>query len=509
VNYTGLEPVVNTGTATTVTITLPPAVSTAVLEDDGVAGNGLSQLRSTNGSFETTTFANPSGTLTINRGNAADALTINSLPDFSAGLLIGSSIAPLASAVIAGAVTLNAGKNLSVFAIAQSVTAIGAIATSVGGAIGLTADTFDLSAGGSLNAATGIVTIATESSSRPVSLGVDTVGSLSLTDAELDRLVAGTLRIGDATFGGPITIAAAIDVADNLTPINALHLLSGGGLIDANPSGIDLTAPTLAIEGFGGNGTSNLLTIQAAILAASYVGSGDIRISNAGGLTVGTVDGLSGVGSTGGSVGITATGPLTLDGTVIGSNNVSLTAAGNDQVLTINRSVLGGTGFFTADKMKILSTINFGSGKLTLTPESSADSGDAIQLGATSNAGANILALTDDEFFISAGEVQIGDANSGPISITADFQPFPADALRLVSGGAINVVSGVVNTSGKNLTLSPGAAASVNFAKSGTDVNLGTTGTLAFTSGSDLAIAINGATVDMQYQQLNVVGIVD
>ena len=85
-----------------------------MLEDDGVAGNGLSQLRSTNGSFETTTFANPSGTLTINRGNAADSLTINSLPDFSAGLSIGSWISPLGSATIAGAVTLNASKSFSV-----------------------------------------------------------------------------------------------------------------------------------------------------------------------------------------------------------------------------------------------------------------------------------------------------------------------------------------------------------------------------------------------------------
>src|SRR5439155_10939741 len=44
VNYFGLEPITNTGSATNVTFTLPSAASTAVLEDDGTSGNGLLQL---------------------------------------------------------------------------------------------------------------------------------------------------------------------------------------------------------------------------------------------------------------------------------------------------------------------------------------------------------------------------------------------------------------------------------------------------------------------------------
>src|SRR5439155_26824583 len=57
--------------------------------------------------------------------------------------------------------------------------------------------------------------------------------------------------------------------------------------------------------------------------------------------------------------------------------------------------------------------------------------------------------------------------------------------------------------------LPPGATSSVGVAKTGNDVTVGAANTLAFASGSDLAIAINGKTVDTQYQQLNVAGKVD
>ena len=99
---------------------------------------------------------------------------------------------------------------------------------------------------------------------------MDTVGSLSLTDVELDRIVAGTLRIGDIPFGGPITIAAPINLANNVTPIPTLHLYSVGGLIDANAAGTDFTVANLAIEAFSGNPANVQLTTQVNNLAVSY-----------------------------------------------------------------------------------------------------------------------------------------------------------------------------------------------------------------------------------------------
>ena len=108
-----LAPLVNTGTAADLIFTLPASASTAVLEDDGIPGNGVSQLRSANGTFDTTLVANPTGSLTINPGNAADTITINALPDFTASIALGASASPLSSIVFAGVMTLAADKNLT------------------------------------------------------------------------------------------------------------------------------------------------------------------------------------------------------------------------------------------------------------------------------------------------------------------------------------------------------------------------------------------------------------
>src|SRR5439155_11362451 len=97
-NYDGLAPIdISGSTATNLFFNLPATASTAFLEDDGASGNSISQLRSSNSTFETTTFSNPSGSLTISGGNAADTLTVNALPDFTAGLTLGSALSPLST----------------------------------------------------------------------------------------------------------------------------------------------------------------------------------------------------------------------------------------------------------------------------------------------------------------------------------------------------------------------------------------------------------------------------
>src|SRR5450432_1937932 len=53
----------NTGSAANMVFNLPAGADDAILED---AGNGTMQLRSANGTFETTVFNSPTGSLTIN-----------------------------------------------------------------------------------------------------------------------------------------------------------------------------------------------------------------------------------------------------------------------------------------------------------------------------------------------------------------------------------------------------------------------------------------------------------
>ncbi|HMQ04014.1 MAG TPA: Ig-like domain repeat protein [Pyrinomonadaceae bacterium] len=116
ITYTGLEPISNTGTVTDVIFNLPAAASNAVLEDDGTSGNGISRLRSAIGTFETTDFTNPTGSVTINRGNAADALTVSSLPDFDAAFAVGSATDPFDSVTFGGTVALTGANGMTVHA---------------------------------------------------------------------------------------------------------------------------------------------------------------------------------------------------------------------------------------------------------------------------------------------------------------------------------------------------------------------------------------------------------
>jgi autotransporter-associated beta strand protein len=76
ITFTGLEPISNNGTATDVIFNLPASAVDAVLEDDAVDGNDLSQLRSANGTFESTVFRNPAGSLAINAGGGNDTITL-------------------------------------------------------------------------------------------------------------------------------------------------------------------------------------------------------------------------------------------------------------------------------------------------------------------------------------------------------------------------------------------------------------------------------------------------
>ena len=74
VAFTGLTPIANSGGATDLIFNLPATASAATLGDDGITANTLSRLSAA--TFPRTDFANPTGAFTINRGNAADTLDI-------------------------------------------------------------------------------------------------------------------------------------------------------------------------------------------------------------------------------------------------------------------------------------------------------------------------------------------------------------------------------------------------------------------------------------------------
>ena len=130
--------------------------------------------------------------------------------------------------------------------------------------------------------------------------------------------------------------------------------------------------------------------------------------------------------------------------------------------------------------------------------------GTMINLGGVNAAGT--LGLTSAELGqIAAGTLQIGTGAGGTITVSAAIALASASNVSLTSGADILFNPGSFNTDGGTLTLTPGSTGAVRPLSSGADINLGSS-TLSLGSGSNLAIAINGSTVDTGYNQLSVVG---
>jgi predicted outer membrane repeat protein len=132
INYQNLAPLTDSGTAADMVFNLPAGTVGASLQDDGTSGNGKSQLSSTNSTFETTTFTDPTHSLTINGGGGTDTITTaaNLSGDFHAGLSINGTQAT--DTVTLNALTLNAGTgSLSVTAhiinVNAAITATGTV----------------------------------------------------------------------------------------------------------------------------------------------------------------------------------------------------------------------------------------------------------------------------------------------------------------------------------------------------------------------------------------------
>ena len=85
IDYTDLEPIDMTGSSiTNLVFNLPGLDDQGVLEDDGTAGNGISQIRSRNAvpTFETTLFSDSVVSLTVNLGADNGVFAVAALPDF-------------------------------------------------------------------------------------------------------------------------------------------------------------------------------------------------------------------------------------------------------------------------------------------------------------------------------------------------------------------------------------------------------------------------------------------
>jgi autotransporter-associated beta strand protein len=517
VSYTGLEPVSNSGNATDIIFNLPAGPNAATLGDDGTSGNTMSRL--SGATIETTDFANPTGSLTINRGNAADTLTVNALPDFNASLTIGLAAMSFGTVDLSGAATLLGDKNLSVSATNVNATATGAITVSGAGAINLAADNAVINAAASLTA-TGTVSIVTVTAGRKIDLGGNTAGQLALTDAELDRVTANTLKIGDSN-SGMIVINDEIDLTDGPIVPNLL-VTTGASIFDSHDgiefrvSNLTMTAPSAV-----GSGTPGAIDIATDSVTAS-TNNNLIHLFEA------NREGVAGTTNIGAAGLRAGTGPVTLAGGTFVATDASSFDDTSDLIFGTGVAVFNMNGFNqTIDALSSVDTndmitsgvagavtltvgnrngsgnfrgtLENGSGTFSLTKVGTATqtlSGNNTYSGATTiNTGTLTLSNASNNNIASSATITVGGGGFLNLAGLAGSQFNLASGQTLqgtgtVSGGAINALSGS--------SIAPG-----------TSPGILNTGSVTFNSGSTFSVEIGGTTpgnTATSHDQLNVTG---
>ncbi|MBW3542596.1 MAG: hypothetical protein KY476_20225, partial [Planctomycetes bacterium] len=494
-----------------------------------ISAAGVSQM----GSMNVTNLAVEAGeTVTLKNGNDVDAIAIHASSGnvffqdsdgFTVTRVDGvDGIRTLSGQIqllaFSGSVTLDdtaAAKDIEAESLIVELRQDGGLLTVASGATVsttgfqiVTADRMELA--GALVAPGQTVTLRNFTSGKAIDLGSATdaaAGMLELSDAELDRIAAGTVSIGrndGLALTDAITITAAVDPAG----ADTLRLISGGSV---SQSSGNLAVPNLAVEADGNvllNVAGNSFLRVAAASAAGLV-----ALDSSVPVTVGTVDGVFGLSAGGGSLRLTSHGgdilvedtPAAHDLTAAGTISLVVDAIARLTLAegTVSHST-GGDHLYLANRMHLAGTIVADGRRVTLRPLQNLQ---AIDLGSTTDAAFNTLELSDEELDrITADVLQIGMGHStSPITITAAISPAGSDTLHLITAGAIIFDPGSLDTAGGELLLSPGAGG-VQPITSGVDA---TVGSVAFPTSADLRIGIDGTTVDTHYSQLNVSGTVD
>ncbi len=403
-----------------------PTVSISIAALDGITFDDLSStltLQSAAGQSAgfiagtgSITFADPNDTLATSNASlnftAGNGLDLANLNAGSGGVILnaGTGALELASADGAG-VSGTADGNVDVGSVASAgavtlTSANGsiqltpsAVVQTTGGDIVLAARDFVIDPTATLDAGAGITTLANSDAADKIDLGTNTAGFLSITQAELDRVLGtGGVRIGSldpAVLASEFRVTAPISVPTGTPDTRPLTFSAGGPMTDEGTGRV--TATNLRLTGTGAvDFDSNQNNVDN--LVADLTGTGSLSFNNG------------------------ANGPL--DGLTVGANVdgvTGITTAGGDVTLV-------------ADNIEVANPINAGGvagGIVTLRP----DATDNINLGAA--VGLGELNLTDTELDqITARVLRLGGGSTQSIVVTQaiSLDPTKVPTLSLAAG---------------------------------------------------------------------------
>ena len=328
-----------------------------------------------------------------------------------------------------GVVSDASGGTVSITNLGSTLTvAAGAPITTVNGSITLLATDFTIS--GLVNSGTATTTLGNSVAGTPINLGTANVsGSIGLTQAYLNNVTAGFLRIGTATAG-------AITVSQPITH-GSLSLINNGSITETTSPGVgSLTVTNFRVSSSGpvtlsnandvtnlGASTSNALLINNGtnalnIPSAGVDGAQGVSTSNAP-ITIGAAGGSvtdnasvnagsSAVSVTAGALTVTAAGQiqnLTFAGTTLTDNGTITEALGT--LLLGGKTTGSGTlivsGGSTVVGPMTLATVSLsGAGSLQIAPNSATSKVTTLTFAGSTNAWTGTHDLTNNKLIVEA-----------------------------------------------------------------------------------------------------------
>ena len=171
-------------------------------------------------------------------------------------------------------------------------------------------------------------------------------------------------------------------------------------------------------------------------------------------LTIGTVDGISGITTSAGNGNISVTnnnnGGLTVAQNVSsGTGSITLATGSANQLLTITGNVAGFGGItYTSDNMTLTGSTTAGASNVTVQPYAPAT---AISLGASATNGTGTLGLTSTELqtisVTSPNLLTIGsNSNTGGITVSSALDLLATDRVALTTNGIVTISHDIGDT---------------------------------------------------------------
>jgi hypothetical protein len=463
ITYTGLSPIVNTGTATNVVFNLPATATNAILEDNGTVGDTLNRFRSSPVNFEQTDFVTPTGSLTINRGTATDTLVTNALPDFHASLTIGTPANPFALISVNNALSLGTAATHGDLALSGTAISLGANLSTDAGA---TAGNVTLTGAVALTA-----NVTIDSDSTTADGNVVIAGTVTGSAANNFTVTSGS---GDVTLSGDLSGIGVLQVTGN--NISAQGIATTGNITVTGQNAVTLngavnaTAATISISANSDGAGAQSFSMAAGSSIATTNNTTSAIAVTVGGTGNAAIRGVS-AGTTTGRVTITAGGSIT-DADASATNNITASA-----------SALQAGGAIGSAADPIETTIS------NLAAQSGAGGGVFV-----TNTGALTVATVGALSGVVTNGASTVLKSDSSITLSQALNAGAGDA-RLVAGSTVTQSSTGVITA-NNFGVNAGGAVTLTTATTN-DVNnlaVSTTGSIEFSDNDDLTIATVAAS---------------